>query len=363
MAKKITLSSIAKHSGLSIASVSRVVRTPHLTSPKTQDKVYQAMRELEYDLKYHLKEYSVQKVSKKILVIDNQLVSHNLIHQGIEKVLRENGYQLLSLRLYFFDDLTLQKITQYALSHKVAGILVINDAPYLAKLEQYLPALPPVLLMNQFKRKMPCVYFDHLSIAFESTQHCIKNGHQHILLLLSDESSFANQLMITGYRQALQRAGLSFNEDYILHRSNHYDSLNKQLKTYLVEPLKVSAMICADCSDLNYVESRSSDEDYSAEIIDNLLAIFESKGKDALGLFSILFMTHKRKHLTNPRLNFITSIYKPFMEMGETGALKLIEKIEGINNQMQSILIHQQWNERNSIRSLPFSKPLINKAS
>lgn len=352
MTKKITLSSIAKKSGMSIASVSRVVHSPHLTTQKTKNRIYAAMKELEFDLKKHLKDYSAKNHSKKIVIVDNQLVPHNLIHQGIEDVLKKTGYQLVFFRLSLFDETTLQKLVQHILSHQISGILIINDAPYLAEIDKYLPFLPPVLLLNQFKVKMPCSYFDHLAMGFNATQHLIKNGHKQILLLLSDENNHANQQMILGYKQALQRFGLFFEPLFIFYRANHYYSLKKQLATHLSETSKTSAIICADCSSLNYLENEQN-EDHAAEIIDNLLAIIESQRIDPLKLFSIIFTTYKKKHLANPRLNFITSIYKPFYEMGFKGAEQLLRKIENPNHKIQSILIDQEWNERSSVK--PYS--------
>lgn len=357
MAKKITLSSIAKLSGLSIASVSRVIHSPHLTTLKTQNRVYEAMKKLEFDLQFHLKNYSAEINSKKILVIDNQLVCHNLIHQGINEAIKNTGYQLIFFRLHFFDDTTFQKIIQHVLSHQIAGVLIINDAPYLTEIDKYLHSLPPTLLLNQFKVKLPCSYFDHLSMGFSATQHLIKNGHQKILLLLTDENNSANRQIIMGYNQALQRAGLPFSDNLIFYRSNHYEYLKKQLADHLMESTKTSAVICADCSDLNYLENKHH-EDLSAEIIDNFFAIIESKYIDPLKLFSIVFITHKKKHLNNPRLNFITSIYKPFYKMGFEGTQQLLKKIESPNHKIQSILIDQEWNERSSVKTLPMMKTI-----
>ncbi|ORF62522.1 hypothetical protein B5801_02280, partial [Gilliamella apicola] len=57
MAKK-TLSTIAKQANLSIASVSRVLKKPHLTSPMTQSKVYQAIEELNIDIHNNFKPHN-----------------------------------------------------------------------------------------------------------------------------------------------------------------------------------------------------------------------------------------------------------------------------------------------------------------
>ena len=67
---KITLSAIAKKAKVSVASVSRVLRTPNMTSSRTQSIVYQAMKALNVDLSENLKDYQLDHSSNRILIID-----------------------------------------------------------------------------------------------------------------------------------------------------------------------------------------------------------------------------------------------------------------------------------------------------
>lgn len=341
MTKKITLSEIAKKAGLSIASVSRVVHQPHLTTLKTKERVYAAMNELEYNALTHLKKAPRAVNSKKILVIDNQHSSHDLIHQGIEHGSSEWGYELFSLRFYSSDKTALQKIVQYTLAHDVAGIVFINDAPYLEEMDKYIDFLPPILFLNQFKVRMPCAYFDHTSASFEATQHLIQNGHRQILLLLSESQNKTNDHLLMGFKQALKRNGLQFEDQYVLYYANHYERLKQQLCD--VSYSKQTAMICADCSDLNRLQNITLSEDHSAEVIDNVLAILDEKKAHFMAQCALVFMTHKKKHISNPKLNRITSIYKPFIKMGYLGVQQLLKKIENPNYKMQSVLVDQEW--------------------
>ena len=123
---KITLSAIAKKAKVSVASVSRVLRTPNMTSSRTQSIVYQAMKDLNVDLSENLKDYQLNHSSNRILIIDNQLISKSLINFGIEQALCEVKLQFCYLQFSYQDDCDIYHLIQYITQNRFIGILIIN---------------------------------------------------------------------------------------------------------------------------------------------------------------------------------------------------------------------------------------------
>jgi len=331
MAKaKVTLTEIAKHAGVSITSVSRVVHTPHLTSRNTQERVNQAIEELGFNASI-LKPYNQFSPSQKILIIDNQLITDSLINKGIESKAKELGYKLLYLRFFYFSEQEIQQIISYTIDYHVDGILVINDAPYLRALKQYQHALPPIILVNQFSLAFSCVYFDHLSNAYQATKYLIEQGHKRIAILLGDSNREETNYLKQGYQQALIRVNIGISQDYIAHHCFNYSASYKAIKKLMTSTFPPTAIICCDHINLSYADRENFlfddkfDQAISAEsaicgVIDQCLAM----NIDIPSHLSLLQFIHHKGHKQYSPLNHICAMYRPLFDMGEKAVLQLV---------------------------------------
>lgn len=328
---KVTLTKIAIKAGVSVTSVSRVVHTPHLTSREIQQKVHQAIAQLGINSAV-FKSHKQLPASKKILVIDNQLISDSHINKGIESKAQELGYKLLYLRFFYFSYHEIQQIISYTINHQVDGILIINHSPYLSSLLHYEHALPPLVLVNQFSLNQPCVYFDHLSNSYQATKYLTDKGHKRVAILLGDITKEETKHTIHGYQQALVRWNITPTENYMVNYCINYSTSYNAVKRLMQLAFPPTAIICCDHLNLNYSDrdklpvDDKFDEAISADsaicgVIDQCRAMDINIPSD---LSLLQFIHHKGHKQYNP-LNHICAIHKPLFEMGQKSLSLLID--------------------------------------
>lgn len=355
---KVTLTQIAEQAGVSVTSVSRVVHQPDLTSRDTQEKVYQAINILGFNAAV-LKHYGQLPHNKKILIIDNQLISDSLINQGIESQAKELGYKLLYLRFFYFSNQEIQQIINYTINYKLDGILILNDAPYLSSLQQYQHALPPIVLVNQFSLAFPCVYFDYLSNAYQATQYLTDRGHKQIAILLGHRDKRETQYVTQGYQQALKRANIVLSEGYIADSCISYSTCHKAVKRLMQLPAPPTAIICCDHIYLNYSDRETLliDEKFDRTLsgdsaICGVIDQCRAMNIDIPGQLSLLQFIHHEGHKQYSPLNHLCAVHKPLFQMGESAISLLINLQSPVYQDNERWLIDIEIINRHSISNI-----------
>ena len=351
---KPTMRDVAKHANVSVATVSRVINLPHLTSDRAQLKVHQVIEELGYDTTQLLKPKAPKYHHKKILVIDNQLFSNSQINKGLESSAKAAGYKLLYLRFLYFTDYETQQIIHYTLNHKVDGIIFINDSPYLHELQKLITVLPPLVVLNYFSLDYSCLYFDHLTIAFKATEYLLQQGHNRIACLIPSREKQSNIYIQQGYTQALNRLGHSFNIDYFIEGCCTFESGRLAVKTLMKSRQPPTALICFDSTNLNYldedcfIEASSSQPSSEQSLLKGVLYQIKKLGLVIPGHLSIMHTTHLQQHevFTEPLL---THIHKPLYKMGEEGFALLLTKLKSYSVANTSKLIPTELVIRHSV--------------
>ncbi|MWP62519.1 LacI family DNA-binding transcriptional regulator [Gilliamella sp. Pas-s25] len=327
---KITLSTIAKKANISVASVSRVLKKPHLTSPQTQLRVYQAIEELNIDIAKNFKPYQPIHSSKRILIIDNQLFSKSLINVGLEQVLKEEQYQWFYLQFPYNNKNDIYHIIRYVAQNTFDGIIIINDAPYLKTLISYKNTLPPIVLVNHFSLDFVCVHFDHLFIGYQMTQYLIDNYHNQIAILLNDDKAMNSVLLLQGYKQALLRANITIEPRYIIQGCFTYQHARAAIKKLINGTKSPTAVICADNFSLNYLnENHCTQQQHQlpdSMVLGALHQANESKAKLTKPLTISYFSASKE--LKYNELDSLCKINKPLFKMGQKSAALLCELIK-----------------------------------
>ena len=315
---KTSLSIIAKKAKVSIASVSRVLRTPNLTSPQTQFLVYQAIKALNVDMSKNLKDYQPVHKSNKILIIDNQLISKSLINFGIEQVLHEAGLELFYWQFPYHVNNDIYYLIQYIKQNCFIGIIIINQAPYLSQLYNYKKSLPPIVFVNHFKNNFSCVHFDHLTIGFQTTQYLIDKGHNKIAIFINSDKNASSSLFLQGYQLALQRINMPVDVDYVIQGCLTYEHGRDAVKTLLQSNKPPTAIIFEDLSSLSCFDSNSN---HAQNYLSNYRSLFgalnqakESQSQQ-LHPLSITYISHCNELQYN-ELDRLSRVNKPLYQMG-----------------------------------------------
>lgn len=325
--QKITLSVIAQRANLSIASVSRVLRQPNITSISTQKRVREAINSLNVETQDLFKSYQPQNASYKILIIDNQLQTNSFINYTLENELAFHGYHIVYFRFLNVQQQEINQMIHFTLTSSFDGILIINEAPYLKKLIPYRHTLPPIVLVNHFSLDFPCVYFDHLMMAYNITNYFASRAHKRIAILLGDENKASSNYLIQGYQQAIQRANLLIDNNYIIPNCFSYQHGKLAIKNLMESALPPTAVIFADHLCLSCSDNAERKVTHLISPYDAVRGALQQCNEMEIHIphqLAFIYFSHDTQKQHN-ELDTLSCVNKPIHEMGKKSVGLLLQ--------------------------------------
>lgn len=203
---------VAKKSGLSVVTVSRVINNAGTVREKNRQKVLQAMAELNYQPNAAAQSLVRGKTGVIGLTITTLNDSfYDRVIKAANRKLAERGY-FLTISIADSDSTGEGDINNFLFQKdRVDGIIVlspIEEENYVAELQR--KQIPFVLLDNQFEHEgVPSVIVNNLKGGYEATKHLIDLGHTRIAHIAGPTLYRSVQERKRGYLQALKEAGLS----------------------------------------------------------------------------------------------------------------------------------------------------------
>lgn len=221
---KVGLKEIAAETGVSIATVSHALRNPGRVSEQTRKKVIAAAKQAGYTPNRLAASLRTARSGNIVVIIPDVADSLNgKIIAGIETVARSRGYSVL-LGNTRGSEKREREFANLAFSRQADGIILMShrlpfDVEELIANDQ---ELPPLVNGCEFTGSdaVPFVAVDDQQAAVDATEHLLQFGHRDIAVITGDERSASSRCRLDGYRQAMQSAGLTVNENWVI--SGHY---------------------------------------------------------------------------------------------------------------------------------------------
>jgi LacI family transcriptional regulator len=209
---KVTIKDVARLSGVSPMTVSRVINASERVRPDTRRRVQQAISDLGYVPSRLARGLSRQRTGTLALIVpDVANPFFTLIVRGAEDVARRAGYRVLLCDTR--SDLTVeQEVLEEMLAHRVEGIVIAPvDDRSRSDLRRLVKFGVPFVLID---RTVPGVESDVVLGDSEGgarrlVEHLLSLGHRRIgFIVESDKVSTARDRR-RGYESALATAGIS----------------------------------------------------------------------------------------------------------------------------------------------------------
>ena len=219
-----TIRDVAKHAGVSTATVSRVLNNSPSVSQDTRSRVEEAIKDLNYSPNPAARRLNAARTNSIAVVLPLfNLPSFVERLRGIHDELVSNDYEMV---LYSAD--TVEKRDEYfsRLAHpaRADGMLLVSLPPNDEQAKHFLNSGVPIVLVDAYHKDLHRVVVDDLDGGYHATKHLIDQGHTKIAFL-SDylDTPFHPSMRdrYQGYRKALEEAGIPFREDY--HVSGYHD--------------------------------------------------------------------------------------------------------------------------------------------
>lgn len=230
--KKATISDIAKYSGVSAATVSRVLNgNRRKYSEETEKKVRAVMREFDYR-PLHIARSLASKRSWVIGLLVPEIANDFFAHlaKGVEHQLFENGYRLLLASVPSNDECH-EDIVEDLLSHPVDGLITAcGILKHVRNVEHV-----PIVYVDRHSlgsKEEYGVFFPNSAVFYHMTKMFHLAGHEKIAIIAGPVSTSTGDERLRGYINYIEESGrlspiIEFG-DYSI--SSGYDAADKMIR-------------------------------------------------------------------------------------------------------------------------------------
>jgi LacI family transcriptional regulator len=217
----VRLKDIARHAGVSVMTVSKVLRDAPDISAATKARVRLMAQQMGYVPDCNAQ--SLRTRTSRFLGIVIPSISDPLFSRvllAIEERAHELGFEIILAQSLGQEDRE-QTCIQRLLSRRVDGLFISPvyrlrpEAPIYQMLQ--FRKVPVVILGHNapFCRQFACVETDDTTASHSATQHLLQLGHTKIAFFGGPQAAPWAQERFDGYRRALREAGLSVDDRLI----------------------------------------------------------------------------------------------------------------------------------------------------
>lgn len=321
--KSMTIKDIARESGVSIATVSNVLNGRKKVRPETEEKIRATVD------KYGFMPNNTAKGLRSgrsgvigVIVEDMAQFTTPDVVEGIMRYLEDQGYivVLQNLRLYarwsdrwFDNEEMLSSAVEKAIN--TLSALMVEGIIYVAVHYREIRKIPANLKIpavmayaRELSPNVPSVVIDDEDAAYRAVKYLIYKGHEKIGILAGNEDNMHTQFRLKGAKRAAMEAGLVIEKSCIVYagwdKTRGYEGYKKLAHKGITALFTMSDQLAGGV--YAYLDESGLEVSRDLAIIgfdDKYFAEFFTPG--------------------------LTSMKLPLVEIGETSARLLLEKING----------------------------------
>ncbi|MFT4004698.1 MAG: LacI family DNA-binding transcriptional regulator [Lacrimispora sp.] len=312
----VTVKEVAKHAGVSLATVSRVMNGASNVSPSIKEKVINSVNELGY-FPNNAARSLVNRQAGSIAVLLRNL--HSPFFTELIRGMEEAAFSVN--RNVFFCSLGKEQEyrDQYIrfLTNGISDAIILYGSLFSDKqIIEHLCSLKfPLLLIENNFQSLPVNQFlvNNFDGSKKGVEYLIGLGHRRIAHFMGDANKQINLERFNGYTQAMQENGLQIHTKDIYHISNDYELAYQMAQEIMEQPPeeRPTAIFC------------SSDRIASRAIMGVL-----DKGYRIPEDISILGYDNQLFHDQNYSGPKITTIKQPLYEIGRDSILAVTKLLD-----------------------------------
>lgn len=215
----LTIKEIAKLSGVSKSTVSRVLNNSEHVSDQVREKVKEVIDETGYvpnSLAKNLKRNQTDTIGVVLPKINTSTFSSAV--EGISNIMYQKGYNLLltNTKMNIEDEITYLRLLK---EKRVRGIIFFATEITEEHLAVFAKIDIPIVIVGQDSSKVldyPCVIQDDFNAAETIVSYLVKQGHKKIAYIGVKETDIAvGQLRKEAYLKVLRENSLKINNNYL----------------------------------------------------------------------------------------------------------------------------------------------------
>jgi DNA-binding LacI/PurR family transcriptional regulator len=244
----VSIKDIARAAGVSHPTVSRALRDSPLVSAETKARIKQLAAEMGYSpdaRAQSLVRGSTQTVGVVVTTIADPFIAP--VVQGIEDAAQKQGYTVILCNSHSDPEREIGAVETLR-SKRVDGLIVTSSrvgALYLDHLERI--GVPVVLINNHNERSGRYTYsvsVDNRHGGCVATDHLLQLGHRRIAYVSGPADHSDDLDRLSGYRQALAQAGITFDAALVVSGTGRADGGERALPVLMALEAPPTAVFC-----------------------------------------------------------------------------------------------------------------------
>ncbi|MBC1477468.1 LacI family transcriptional regulator [Listeria welshimeri] len=244
--KKTSIKDIAKLSGVSVATVSRVINDNGRFSEETRQKVLAVIKETNYQMNFSAKSLRMNKsFSVGILVPDISNYFFSSVVQQMEAILFEQGYSTIICNTGRNLDKELAYLNMLE-SKMVDGLIVISGADEFGfNYSNAENGIPYVCIDRQPKDKKDTIFIssNHYQGAFEATEALIHAGAKSPVIFMHSRQSSSAKERLKGFQDALKKNNIQTDPELSIFTMDLQKSdYQKNIATFVQKAKKIDGI-------------------------------------------------------------------------------------------------------------------------
>jgi len=242
---KATINDVAKLSGVSIKTVSRVMNNEPSVRQLTREKVQASVKELNYQPNLAARNLAGTKSYTVAYIYDNPNAYYVIdMQEGILAACRQQGFELLIDPCDSKKENITEKIINTIKHARIAGVVLtppFSERPEFVKRITELDVKVVRIMSGDVApdELSPCVMVNDREAAQTITQHLIDLGHKQIAFIAGGAEHMSTIERYKGYRRALKANDIEFKKHLVIEGEYSFESGVNGAKQLMAEEVSL----------------------------------------------------------------------------------------------------------------------------
>ncbi|MEM8735099.1 MAG: LacI family DNA-binding transcriptional regulator [Planctomycetota bacterium] len=327
--KKVTIVDIARVSGVSKSTVSRVLNGTAVVKPEKRQAVLEATERLEF--RPNAMASSLASGRSMTIGVLTQLMGtpfFDAISQGVISQLNQTRYSPIFVDGQWKTEVEIEAI-RALLSRRVDAMVLIGGSIPGDQIDSLCAEVPTVIVARHVSGgKHRCIYMDNIKAGYVATKHLIAHGHTKIAIIKGHEHHDDAVDRLKGYQQALNESNIIVDQRLIMEGDFSAESGRSAVTQLLEAEADFTAILAAN--DLTAFGARLE---------------LHQRGVDVPGEISIVGFDDQLEsaYCTPP----LTTVRQPAREMGQRASEAVLDLLRG--SDFESLAFEGKLIERASV--------------
>ena len=232
--RTITIDDVAKLAGVSRATAGRVVGNYGSVSEKSRERVWDAVRQLDYQPNLIARGLRSQTTKTIAVIVGSIRNTYSIaLVYAVEKEAQKKGYNVLICTTHEDIEKELKHLKDLN-SRKVDGVILMSayraDANMDKKYKEFYISKLPIVFVD---RNIPGINRDviqseNFDASYKATKYLMDMGHRKIGIIATSNFSTVQE-RIKGYKAAFANAGIEYDESLIASVDELSDKMSRKV--------------------------------------------------------------------------------------------------------------------------------------